>query len=461
MLILRILVLLILRILVLLILRILVLLIFFLLLILCLLSLLPGLLLQFFQLVDFLFQLFRFPAVRDQNRLIPGKSLMRNILTQRIPVHTFRRIQRFHRGFHFFLRFVKILFLNRLYRFTELRPRFRMGNHAEILGCPAADLRLIDAVAQRLFIRSGGLLQLAFFMRFDTPVERIRRRHIFRCGGNRLFRLLRNRQSIRLLRIQRQTGEREHKQRNRPCTPADRTLGKNKPDQQKHKRHCKRIAETVDRLGRLDGFIFLRSKSADPFFQSRNSRIPCRRTDIDTARASRKLAELLLVQRTVHNRSGGIGKRLHTASAVRDLNDGRLGGIPDPRDEQRNPACNDLVNRLAAVAFQLVAVGHQHHGAMLSLRRFERLKRGGQRLLNIGPANRDGFGIQLVKQLVETGLIRRQRAFEKAFSGKRDQAEPVARIQLHKFFHQPFRMCQTRRLNVFCQHALRNVEHKQ
>ena len=386
---------------------------------------------------------------------------MRNGFAQRIPVHPLRRIQRFQGGFHLFLSFVKILSLNSFYRFAKLRPRFRVGYHAQILSCFAADLRLIDTIAQRLFISADGLLQLTFFMRFYAPVERIRCRHAFRCGGSRPFRLLRSRQSLRLLRIQRHAGNSKQKQSNRSGSPADRPFGKDKPDQQKHKRHCKRIAETVDRLGRFDGFIFLRSKSADPLFQSRDPRIARRRTDIDTARASRKFAKLLFVQRTVHDRSGRISKRLHSASAVRDLDNGGLGGIPDPRNKQRDPARNDLIDRLSAVAFELIAIGHQHDGAVLSLRRLERLKRGGQSLLNIGSSDRNGVGIQLIKHLNETGFVRCQRTFEKTFPRERDQPEPVARIQFHQFFHQPFCMSQPRRLNIFCKHAFGNVENEQ
>ena len=90
------------------------LLIFFFLLIFCLLCLLLSLLLHFFQFFDFLFELFGTFSVGEKNRLVFCKLIALCGFAHGIKIHSLRLIQRFQRVFDLFLRFIKVLSLNRL-----------------------------------------------------------------------------------------------------------------------------------------------------------------------------------------------------------------------------------------------------------------------------------------------------------------------------------------------------------
>ena len=98
---------------------------------------------------------------------------------------------------------------------------------------------------------------------------------------------------------------------------------------------------------------------------------------------------------------------------------------------------------------------------MRGLRRLERLERRRESLLDIGSPERNGIGREFIERKFKAGAVGGQRTLQKALPRKSDEPEPVARIEFDKFLHEPFRVRETRRLNVLCEHAPGDVEDKE
>ena len=78
--------------------------------------------------------------------------------------------------------------------------------------------------------------------------------------------------------------------------------------------------------------------------------------------------------------------------------------------------------------------------------------------LKVGPAKRNGIGIQGIGELEETGFVDGQRTKQEGIAGKGDQAEPVRRIGPDEFPHQPLSLRQPVRLHIIGQHTPGNIE---
>ena len=313
-----------------------------------------------------------------------------------------------------------------------------MRNHTEILRGASADFRLADTGPESGFIGFGRRLQIVFLMRFHALVER------FLGCGHRFFGS--------------GDGKAEREQHARREFPVRGSLPDHETEQKQHERCGKRIAEAVDRFCGFYGLVLMRRECADAFFERANSGISGGGTDVDSARAFREFAELFFVQRTVHDISVRIGQGFDSAASVRDLDDGGLGRIADSGDEQRNLARDNFVDGFSAVAFEFIAVGDEDDGAVAGLRRLERLERRGERLLDIGSPERNGIGREFVEREFKTGAVGCQRTLQEAFPRKSDEPEPVVRVELDEFLHQPFRVSETRGLNILCEHAPGDVE---
>ena len=98
---------------------------------------------------------------------------------------------------------------------------------------------------------------------------------------------------------------------------------------------------------------------------------------------------------------------------------------------------------------------------MAGLRRLERLERRRESLLDIGSPERNGIGREFIERKFKAGAVGGQRTLQKALPRKSDEPEPVARIELDKLLHEPFRVRETRGLNVLCEHAPGDVEDKE
>ena len=348
-----------------------------------------------------------------------------------------------------------------------------MRNHAEILRDLAANFDIIDSIGESIFILFHRLGKFSLFLRIDAAIEQFdriighrlgvlfsaRRLCLSPCGlrnrklcGKRTIRLGRS-VGRSALRTNRQSGNHAEKNCCRGGAVADRTLRESKPDQHQQKGDSKRIAETIDWFCCFNALIILRSKSANPFFERVQARISGGRTDIDSAGPFCQRTERGLVQRTVHNIPLIIFQRFESAVSIGDLNDGRLGGIADSGDEERDLPGDDFIDGFSAVALQFVAIGNEHHRAMLRFRRFECLQSRFQGRLNVGASDRNGAGGKLIDRLKETGFIGSQRTFQKGASGEGNQSETIAWIAFHQLPDQPFRMGKTGGLNIFCQHG--------
>ena len=141
------------------------------------------------------------------------------------------------------------------------------------------------------------------------------------------------------------------------------------------------------------------------------------------------------------------------------MNQGRLCGIADTGNEQRNFEFDNLTDRFAGIPVKFIAVRNQENGAVGSFRGTEAVNRRGKSLFDIGAAYGNRICAEIVKRSQKTGLVNGQRTFKKSLSGKSDEPETVAGVHLYKFTDKPFRMFQARRAHILRKHAPRGIEY--
>ena len=461
----------------------------------------------FFQFFDFSFQFFCSRTVLKEDLLIADDIVgRRDGISHAFAVEILGICKDAESGVKFFLRIVELLLEKSLAGLFHQVPCPGMRDDADILIRPGTGLRILRSRTDRLFIiRKSAFPVFGFRLKFHSAVEesdgigrffrlfknfgifrlRLIAEHLrptsggrcrsrfspFPCDGSRIRVLRRGYGRKR----QRQRGGKENPETHRPGTACGRfssalliqgvriafPFRKAEPDADQEKRRCKRIDRPFDRAGLFSVPVFLRIQGLDSGFQLRDPGIGRSAAHVNSPRSFCQFGKLSFIQRAVHNISGSVLECSDAAFPIRDLNDGRLGGIPHTRDEKRYLPTNHIFHNKGTAPVQFIPVGNQQHRLVTALRGLECRQSRFQGFLDIGSSDGNGVRVQLVDELEKTGFVRGERTFQKRRPGKGDQTETIPRIQADQFPNQPFRMIQTRRLDILAQHALRCVEQHQ
>ena len=446
---------------------ILLLLVLLLLLILSLLRILLRFLLLFFQFFNFLLQFFRFFAVNQKKLLVSGDGRNFHTFTQSFFINILSHGNLFQSLIHLFKSSIQLLSGKSLLRLVENRTCLLMIDHAEILVGSGADFLIFRRSPDCLFIELQCFLRiLFFFLRFQTVIVKINGSRIpvhsffLRHGSLLLWRFL----TVRELGILRGKGggsgkEQSEKKHGLRRGSVHSLFRKTEPDAKQEKRSGKRINRTLNRTGLFPAVDFLFRKFLNACFQLFQPRIGRRGTHINTAGFLSKGAETALIQRAFHDIALRVLECTKPALFVGNLNQGRLCGIADTGNEQRNFEFDNLTDRFAGIPVKFIAVRNQENGAVGSFRGTEAVNRRGKSLFDIGAAYGNRICAEIVKRSQKTGLVNGQRTFKKSLSGKSDEPETVAGVHLYKFTDKPFRMFQARRAHILRKHAPRGIEY--
>ena len=220
-----------------------------------------------------------------------------------------------------------------------------------------------------------------------------------------------------------------------------------------------RIERPFDRTRLLAAVDIMLFQLFDPGFDLVEAGMGRGGTDIDTAGSGGQIGQHLFVERHTDDVAAAVFQSLDIAFFIAQLDDRRLRRIADSENKQRDFQLNDPVQRFGTFPGQLIAVSNKNNSPMRGFRSTESADRFRQRLLDIGAAHRDRIDRKFIHTLQKTGLVDRQRTFQKRLAGKCDQAEPVARIAGAELPDQPFGMIEPGRPDILRQHAFGNIEH--
>ena len=393
-------------------------------LLLSLLSLLLRFFLLFFEFFDLFLQNLGLTAVGRE----PGEVIRHTPRCgETLAVQLFRVADPLERLVEQFQRRIELLRLYGLHRFLQILLRAPVRGGAEIEQRTSPDFFIPGTLADRLFVKfcrvlfSGKL----FFPRLIVKLRRSRP-HCYE---------------------RQQRGQRQ----NRP--PLERTLPEQQIDDEQQHRSRKQERKVVIRDHPFNRLLLRFAEPVDLRFKLRDSGIRDRTAQIDTSGLTGKLLEFLFIET-----AGGefaVADALESPVLIR--NRGRDARIAQSDHEKRNLPFPEFRDGGAAVAGELVSIGHEQNRP-ISRRRLESLQRDVDRALKVGSADRNAVGPELIDVLQKRRLVRRERTREKRPPGKCHKTEPVRSGFPHEFPEQIFGMFQPGRRDVGRPHALGHIE---
>ena len=183
--------------------------------------------------------------------------------------------------------------------------------------------------------------------------------------------------------------------------------------------------------------------------------------DVDASGAAGKFGQLRLVERASDRIPAGIREHTELSVFARHADDRRVCGVAHADGEDRYLRLGEVADDGCAASREFVAVRHEDDCLVRTLRTFKSIYGFLKRELNVGAADGDRVGVEVVDELDEACAVDRERADQEGLARERDESEAVARILLDDFAHEPFRMVHAARLHVIGEHASGDVEQHQ
>ena len=450
------------------------LLVLLLLLIVRLLCLLTRLFHELFQLFDLLFQLLGLLAVGEEDLLVADDGRVARGGPHAFAVKFLGPVQLGQRLADCLFGGIEVLRLKLFRCALQTGTRVEVGDHADVLIGRGAHERFLFGRGDGAFVERPSFFVVLFdLLLFESAVVQLGRRFdgfrrgLFRflfCGFRRGLRLLNlsGRRCCLRAGFARRGDEQKRGERKHGLNGARTRFGDAEKDREQDDRGGERIGGAFDGTERGDGvFALLAVELPDARFEFVDAAVRGGGADVDAARAAGEFGQLGLVERAFDRISLAIGENAELAVLVRDADDRRVRGVADADREDGDLRLGEVVDDRCAASGEFVAVGHEDDGLVRALRAFERLDGFFERELDVGAADRDRVGVEVVHELDEARPVHGQRADQKGFARERDEAEPVARILLHDLAHEPFRVVHATRLHVVGEHAFRDVEQDQ
>ena len=455
----------------------LILLVFLLLLIVGLLGLLTRLLHELLELFDLFFEFLGLLAVGQKKLLIANDGRVAGMRPHALAVEVFRTVQHGQRLADAFLRAIEVLRLKFLHGVLKPGPGVEVGDHADVLVGGSAHQGILLGSGDGAFVERPGFLVVMLHLLLIEPevvefggrperfgfrrfglLARIRDRRGLPLDGDRLDGL----SGLLSTEFGLESEAEQRRDREQSLHGAGTRLRDAEEEREEEEGGRERIGGAFDWAEHGDGVLaLLPVEHFDAGFEFVDAAERRGGTDVHAAGPARKFGQLGLVQGAFHRVALAVGEDAELAAFVLHADDGGIGGVAHADCEDGYLRLREVADDRCAAPGELVAVGHEDHGFVHALRALERLYGFLERELDIGAADRDRVRVEVVDELDETGAVDREGTDQERLARERDEAEAVARILLHDFAHEPFRVVHAARLHVVGEHALRNVEQHQ